>query len=154
MAKYTAGQIATAREHLTFLKPGDLIQTKVLHVTRSGMQREIGVYVARTTDDGQTYVEDLSWVVAVLTGNRVGDRDGVVVGGAGMDMGFHLVYSLSRMLYPEGVHCTGSDGYTPSGKRSARKRCNSNDHFNDRSLPYRQSIIHKDGGYALRQEWL
>lgn len=154
MTKYTADQIAAARERLAFLKPGDVIRTKVLHVSRSGMQREIGVYVARVTDDGQPYIADLSLAVAVLTGNRISNWGGVVVRGAGMNVAFHLVYSLGRAIYPDGVHCTGSDGYTPSGKRSARKRCNSNDHFNDRSLPYRQSIVHKDGGYALRQEWL
>lgn len=101
MTKYTADQIATARDRLAFLQPGDLIQTKGLHVTRSGMQREIGVYVARVTDDGQPYIADLSWPVAVLTGNRISDRDGVIVRGAGMDMGFHLVYRLGRALYPE-----------------------------------------------------
>ena len=153
MTKYTAEQIATARERLTFLKPGDVIQTKVLHVSRSGMQHEIGVYVARVTDDGQPYVDDLSWDVAVLTGQRISDRGGVVVGGAGMDMGFQLVYSLGRALYRDGVPCTGSNGWTKSGRRSKLNACRSNEHVNgDRT--YRKSKTHSDGGYAFRQEWL
>ena len=153
MTKYTADQIALALERLAFLKPGDVIQTKDLHVSRSGMTREIGVYVARVSDDGQPYVDDLSWPVAVLTGNRISDRDGVIVGGAGMDMGFHLVYSLGRALYPKGVPCTGSNGWTKSGRRSKLSACRSNDHFNgDRA--YSKSKTHRDGGYAFRQEWL
>ena len=153
MTKYTAEQIATARERLAFLKPGDVICTKTLHVSRSGMQREIGVYVARVTDDGQPYIADLSWPVAVLTGNRISDRWGVVVGGAGMDMGVHLVYALGRALYPKGVPCTGSSGWTKSGRRSKLNACRSNDHVNgDRA--YSKSKTHSDGGYAFRQEWL
>lgn len=153
MTKYTADQIAAARERLAFLKPGDVIQTKVLHVSRSGMQREIGVYVARVSDDGQPYVKDLSWAVAVLTGNRISLRWGVVVGGAGMDMGFHLVYRLGRALYPDGVPCTGSNGWTKSGRRSKLNACHSNDHVNgDRA--YSKGKTHRDGGYAFRQERL
>lgn len=153
MTKYTADQITAARERLAFLKPGDVIRTKLLNVSRSGMQREIGVYVARVTDDGQPYVADLSWDVAVLTGQRISDRRGVVVGGAGMDMGFHLVYSLGRALYPEGVPCTGSNGWTKNGRRSKLNACRSNDHVNgDRT--YSKSKTHSDGGYAFRQAWL
>ena len=130
MTKYTAEQIARAREHLAFLKPGDVIQTQLLNVSRSGMTREIGVYVARVTDDGQPYIDNLSWYVAVLTGQRLSDRGGVIVGG----MGTHLIYSLGRALYPGGVPCT-------------------NDHINgDRA--YSKSKTHRDGGYAFRQEWL
>lgn len=153
MTKYTADQIATARERLAFLKPGDVIRTKVLHASRSGMQREIGAYVARVTDDGQPYIADLSWAVAVLTGQRISDRGGVIVGGVGMDMGFHLIYSLGRALYRDGVPCTGSNGWTKSGRRSKLNACHSNEHFNgDRA--YNKSKTHRDSGYAFRQEWL
>lgn len=153
MTKYTAEQIATARERLAFLKPGDVIQTKVLHVARSGMTREIGVYVARKAADGQHYVADLSFDVAVLTGLRLSDRRGVVVGGVGMDMGFHLIYSLGRALYPDGVPCTGSNGWTKSGQWSKLNRCQSNDHTNGDRV-YRKGKTHSDSGYAFRQVWL
>lgn len=153
MTKYTAAQIATARERLAFLKPGDVIQTKLLHVSRSGMTREIGAYVARVTDDGQPCIADLSWSVAVLTGQRISDRGGVVVGGAGMDMGFHLIYSLGRALYPEGVPCTGSNGWTKSGRRSKLNACRSNDHVNGDRV-YRKGKTHSDSGYAFQQAWL
>lgn len=154
MTKYTAEQIATAREQLAFLKPGDVIQTQVrLNVSSSGMTREIGAYVARLDDDGRPYIADLSWPVAVLTGQRLSDRGSVVVGGVGMDMGAHLIYSLGRALYPDGVPCTGSNGSTKSGRRSKVNTCQSNDHTNgDRA--YSKSKTHRDSGYAFRQAWL
>lgn len=63
-----------------------------------------------------------------------------------MDMGFNLVYNLSRTLFPDGFICSGES-------------CRSNDHFNDRSKGMRpENFAGKrhtgDGGYALRQEWL
>src|SRR3990167_5500047 len=67
------------------------------------------------------------------------NRWGVRVGGCGMDMGFHLVYNLSRVLFPDGFDCIGKD--FPA-----------NDHSNgDRDY---KPHTHKDGGYALKQRWL
>lgn len=108
------------------LPPGSSVTTQILHVSRSGMSREIAAFIVR---DGQ--VVNISWEVAAITGQRYGDRGGVIVGGAGMDMTFALVYGLSSRLYPDGFKCTGSDGYTPTGKRSKTPRCPSNDHAND-----------------------
>ena len=108
------------------LPPGSSIHTQVLHVTRSGMSREIAAYLH--TPQGIT---SISWAVAAITGQRFGDRGGVIVQGAGMDMTFHLAYSLSRALYPDGHRCTGSDGRTPTGRSSKVPRCPSNDHSND-----------------------
>ena len=40
--------------------------------------------------------------VATIIDYRQNDRKGaLIVGGCGMDMGFHVVYSLARSLYPE-----------------------------------------------------
>jgi hypothetical protein len=82
-----------------------------------------------------------------------------------MDMGFHLVYTLSYALYPQGFGCVG-------------ERCPSNDHSNgDRDYTphgcYDENGAledrepgpgelrdgcrrhwHRDGGYALTQRWL
>lgn len=125
--RFTPAVIADFTEKLrSELPPGSGVYTQVLHVSRSGMQREIAAYIVR---DGQ--IVNISWQVAAITGNRYGDRGGVIVGGAGMDMTFHLVYSLSRRLYPDGHKCTGSQGVTPTGKASKVPRCPSNDHTND-----------------------
>lgn len=58
-------------------------------------------------------------------------------------MGFHLVYNLSRTLYPT-YECIGRD-----------QRCPSNVHVNPGEMrdAYGPGIIHTDG-YALHQRWL
>ena len=114
--------------------PGSLVKTMLRHVSRSGMMRAISVI--------SPDVEDISWQVARAGGWQFNSRHGgVTVNGCGMDMGFHLVYSLSRSLYPNGFECIG-DG------------CPSNDHSNgDRDYTVGH-VVHSDGGYALRNRWI
>ena len=76
---------------------GSVVCTALGHVSRSGMQRQFKVLHGNA--DGT--VEDLSWAVARALGWSLGDR-GVKVNGAGMDMGFHLVYTLAHALYGDG----------------------------------------------------
>lgn len=130
-----------ARETLRrTLKPGATVYTTVKHVSRSGMQREISVHAV---ENGE--IVWLSGLVAKATGNRLGKRDGIVIGGCGMDMGFAIVHELSYALYPEGFGCIGE------GPNHA-DRCPSNDHSNgDRDYTPHQ---HKEGGYALRHRWI
>ena len=99
-----------------------------------------------------------------------------------MDMGFALVYGLSRTLYRDGHKCLGDKGKT---------RCPSNDHSNDygahtrawnddcekndrrrteanaqtydamraefltnaAARDYSRRRVHSDGGYALNHRW-
>lgn len=145
--------IAKLRE---WLKPGDTVYTVLRHVSRSGMQREIAVVVMK---DGQPLHPNYS--VAKALGCRQGKRDGLIIGGCGMDMGFHLVYSLSRTLFPDGfgVPCQ-SDGCTfrPASKEEA---AHCNDGLGDGITPHKflgrngdKSGWDNDGGYALKQSWL
>lgn len=114
------------------LVPGSTVYTKVDHVSRSGMSRVISAYVV---DNGE--IRDISYYVSEVLGwKRDKNHYGVKVGGCGMDMGFHMVYSFSRRLYPNGFHCVGD-------------KCPSNDHFNGED-----NEVHSDGGYALKQRWL
>lgn len=159
-----AEALARLRE---WLKPGDTVWTVLRHVSRSGMQRTIELVIIE--DDGRgngPEPREIGWAVARALGMTFDrDRGGVKVGGTGMDMGFHLVYELSRALWPEGFGCTG-------------KNCRSNDHtngdrdytkhglFNEDSQPenrepYPGEVLdgckghwHRDGGYALRQRWI
>ena len=123
----------SAIAHLrTVLKPGDTVQTVLVHVSRSGMYRHIKVVFDS---------KDISGYVADALEYPWKGNGAVGVGGCGMDMGFHVVYSLSYLLFPKGFTCIGK-----------RKRCPSNDHFNgDRN--YRRHK-HNSGGCALRQQWL
>ena len=114
-------------------KPGERVTTLLRHVSRSGMQRSISVLHGDT---------DVSYLVATALGDRVDKWGGVVVPGCGMDMGFHLVYALSRTIYPV-YDCLGD------------RTCPSNEHVNrgPRREDYSVGNAHSDG-YALGQRWL
>jgi hypothetical protein len=99
---------------LKILKPGDTVYTVLRHVSASGMSRRIDLY---TIKDGR--MQYLSGYAAGLMDRKLSDKPGIVVGGCGMDMGFHLVYCLSYSLFKDSP---------PEG--------------------------HRDGGYALRHEWI
>lgn len=71
----------------------------VVSVNREGTSRAIAVYLP-TDDNGHLGILDASGKVADLLDLRRGHQDrGVRVHGGGMDMGFHLVSSVSRALY-------------------------------------------------------
>lgn len=146
----------TAREELrAIVKPGGTVYCVLRHVSRSGMQRVIDLQVLTLDDSGRPWLRTIGGLAARAMGERYDyQRGGVVVGGCGMDMGFHLVYSLGYVLWPKGYGCVG-------------KRCRSNDHSNgDRDYTPHGATIpwgvktrkaehwHKDGGYALRHEWV
>jgi hypothetical protein len=133
--KHSKQDVTEARERLLeWLKPGDTVHTILRHVSRSGMQRTISLYKLGAD---RPYL--LDWSVAAVLGMTLDQRDGVKVGGCGMDMGFHLVYNLGEHLWPDGFTCSGEG-------------CQSCDHSNgDRNYARHQ---HSDGGYALRHQWL
>ena len=134
--------IARLRE---WIKPGDTVHTILDHVSSSGMSRAIRVVLIKTGDDGQPITLHPNHAVGKALGLRHWTRQGrqqdaLVLGGCGMDMGFHLVYSLASVLFRDSFTCTG-------------KGCPSNDHSNgDRD--YTVGKPHSDGGYALRHRWL
>jgi hypothetical protein len=124
------------------MRPGTTLWTVLRHVSSSGMTRSIDVYTLPGADEKDWW----SYRAAAILGESYDERrEAVKVGGCGMDMGFQLVYSLSRTLYPDGYGCIG-------------KGCPANDHANgDRDYTKhtkRAPHWHRDGGYALRQRWL
>ena len=138
-----------ARGHLrAILKPGDTIYTVLRHVSKSGMSRDIDLYLMSA--DGPLY---LSGYAATALGERRAPDQGIRVGGCGMDMGFHLVYNLSSALYPDGFLCIGKGEGHP-------RLCPSNDHSNDwhdgppEGERYAPTRRHTSGGYALRHRWI
>lgn len=117
-------QIAELRAKL---KPGTTVYTVLRHVSSSGMTRHISVMIM---EDGQP--RQIDWSVSVILRDRLAKREGIIVGGCGMDMGFHLVYSLGRALYPEGFKL-------PEGTRGRNGDTSGHD---------------RDGGYAFNHRWL
>lgn len=94
----------TAREYLAEYdecKAGGTVYTLVTSVARSGMSRRIKVYVMHTDQrTGKAYPANITHLVAAVLGYSRND-DGMLVRGCGMDMGFHVVYSLSRTLHKD-----------------------------------------------------
>ena len=168
----TKAQLAEQTEALEelrkILKPGDTVRTILRHVSSSGMSRSISAVIVNK--DGS--ISQIDWLIQ-RAGIAKFDRnhDGLKMGGAGMDMGFALVYNLSRAMFPNGFKCSGNDG-----SKDRHKRCPSNDHSNYRSWieqgtwnrekgewegqvlnpepNYKKGKQHSDGGYALNQQWL
>lgn len=134
--KYTKQEKETARDRLSFLRPGDIVYTELLSVSRSGMSRSVKPFVIR--DNAPQWI---GGYVSTLLDSSLDRNGGVKMRGCGTDMGFELVYNLSYWLFYDGFPCTGEID------------CPSNDHSNgDRD--YTAGKMHKDGGYALRHRWL
>jgi len=118
------------KEAMEFLKahlhPSDTVYTVLRHVSRSGMMRRISPVIII---NGEPI--DISWYVAKLgLFPRKYPNEALTVEGCGMDMGFYVVYELSRVLFPEGFKV---EGIGRNGDASGWD---------------------KNGGYALRQRWL
>lgn len=62
----------------------------VMHVSNSGMARDIQYLLARIDKDGKPYIHDLTYLLAKVTTWPV-KNEGVRVKGAGMDMAFHTL---------------------------------------------------------------
>ncbi len=77
---------------------GSTAYTTAVHVARSGMSRHIKVFA--TPKKG--VIQNVSGYVADYLDWRYTNKEAVFVSGCGMDMGFHLIYTLSSVLYDDG----------------------------------------------------
>lgn len=110
------------------VRPGKIVYTLVTHVAKSGMSRRMRLFVVRKGE-----VVPITYSVAKAVGftlKRNGDNE-IVVGGCGMDMGFHVVYSLGQVMFPK------------RGKA-----------YRNRNSDVKVGGHEPSGGYLLRQEWL
>ena len=126
MVRYSKEEIEKATQELrAILKPGNKVYTILRHVSKSGMSRSISMFVVKKGER----LDITYWASRVLEDRIDQKNDGIVITGAGMDMGFSLVYSLGWRLFPKGFKA-------PKG------------HWRNEPLKYET-----DGGYALKQEW-
>jgi hypothetical protein len=103
--------VAYAREQLLthYVSEGDTVYTVLRSVSSSGMSRTLSLKVAK---EGKildlTYYAAivLEWPLVEVNGSRA-----LRVGGCGMDMGFHTVYTLSSVLFREDFN-TKDAGYS------------------------------------------
>lgn len=87
------------------------------------MMRYIQLKIVRNGD-----ICDITYHAACVMGDSIDQKNGgIKIGGCGMDMGFHLVYHLGRVLWPNGTP-------EPHGTRNGEPD--------------------SDGGYALKQRWI
>jgi hypothetical protein len=100
LSKAALAEQAEAREKLRVIfasQERPTVHTALRHVSSSGMSRDISLL----TVDGDG-LRNVTYLAAVAMGETPKDRRGqwvIRVGGCGMDMGFHLVSSLSWCLY-------------------------------------------------------
>ena len=113
---------------LKMINPGSTIYCVLRSVSSSGMSRRISLFVAVPPhDDMPASIANIDGMTTTITGRTLSGKGGIVANGCGMDMGFDLVYSLGRALWPNGTP-------EPHGSRNGEPDT--------------------DGGYALKQAWL
>jgi hypothetical protein len=119
-----AKQEQAKQELRKLLKPGQTVYCILNHVSSSGMSRSISLAIGGKKGE----IRKLDYLVATARGEHIDEKHGgLKVSGCGMDMGFHLVYSLGRMLWPNGTRKPHST---------------------------RNGAPDRDGGYALRSTWI
>jgi hypothetical protein len=149
--KYSKEDKERARKLLSDLKPGDTLYTVIRGVAKSGMSREISLY--QIIDNQPCW---LGWAASRLLDLPLTKRDAIRIQGCGMDMGFHLVYSLSYRLFPNGFGIEGElplgRKIRPTSKEMAAKAVSRGAKFYGRNGD--SSGWDNDGGYALNQRWI
>lgn len=130
---------AEREEHCETLRKilphGSTVYTVLRHVSASGMSRRIDLYTPILDHEGKPGLRYLTGYVANACGLRRHKGDAIIVGGCGMDMGYHLVSNLSYALH----------GYDSTGQHA--------DHY--RSTPARQATPEAfHAGYTLVHEWV
>jgi hypothetical protein len=107
------------------LKPGTKVYTITRHVSQSGMTRRISAFAIVKGE-----LVNLDWYIEKIgLFKRHKTEEGLVIGGCGMDMHFHLVYELGSVLYPKGYKIPKGEygrngdtsGYETSGGYALKK---------------------------------
>lgn len=127
------------------VKPGATIYTNVTHVSSSGMSRHIRCYVVtrdtrtervesacfdadgsmrlvgeKTRKRVEHVVHDITGLVATACGFSRARGSGwdIQIGGCGMDMAYHVVHTLGRVMFPKGGKLEKSE---PSRQHQERR---------------------------------
>lgn len=99
MSKLTSEERRSAANALIAqygLTAGKRVYTMVTHRSRSGMSRDVRVFVVNVYDDEARLVE-ITMLVARALGMRESEH-GIRVGGCGFDAGHHVFYYLVHEL--------------------------------------------------------
>lgn len=111
---------------LALIKPKDTVYTVTVQSTGNTSHHKC--LITAISEEGRTYIRDITRDVADLCGHKVSDKTGgIVMGGWGYSRSFQIVYGLGLALWPEGTA-------EPHGVRNGEPDNN--------------------GGYALQQQSL
>jgi hypothetical protein len=97
----TAAQQFATKQLAGMLTKGETLYTINRHVSSSGMTRHISVF--RVDNKGE--IECLDWIIAragIFKRVNRNNMEGLKVTGCGMDMGFHVVYTVSSIVLGDG----------------------------------------------------
>ncbi len=136
------------------LSPGATVYTILRHRAKSGMFRVISLAIISEDHNGKPTIFCIDGRACDVLGYTYNTKhDGIPTGGCGMDMGFHLVYNLSRALFPEGFGEKSEGGIRPRSREHAKQLVKEKKtKFNGRNGD--PSGWDNDGGYALNHRWL
>ena len=98
----TDQELASERLLKDYFNDTRTVYTILRSVSSSGMTRHISLVVAGVNDEGKPDLYDITYLAAQALGDKLQERNGhrtIKVNGCGMDMGFHLVYNLSSVLF-------------------------------------------------------
>lgn len=138
-------QSSKALERLkAWIQPNDMVYTYLKSVSSNGISRQIAIIIP--IKHGEIIAKNISWEVSRALNFKLNKQgNAITIGGAGMDMGYAIVYALSDKLFRDRYLCMGSV-------------CHSNDHTNDNDGSWKRETnigrIHSDAGYALQHSWL
>lgn len=83
----------------TVLDEHETVYCIVRSVSRSGMSRVMDFYVIATDLDGTPWMRYITWLVAQVYGSSAPSfNSGMRVRGTGMDMGWHVIYTVRSAL--------------------------------------------------------
>jgi hypothetical protein len=96
--------LSTQRLLEEYLTDTRTVYTILRSVSASGMTRHISLVVAGLDNTGAPALFDITYHASKVLGDKLNERNGhrtIRVNGCGMDMGFHLVYNLSSVLFAD-----------------------------------------------------
>ena len=99
-----AQEIEDAKQTLKNIgcKDGTTIYTTIRSVAKSGMSRSISCFIVTTEADGGNYIQCVDYFVGIALGLKRHKDGGLIVRGAGMDMGYKIVSDLSSVMLSDG----------------------------------------------------
>ena len=85
-----------------YLKDTKTVYTVLRGASSSGLTQYVSLMVPGLDHEGKPDLYNITWHASNVLGDKLYDKHGhrvIKLQGGGMDLGFHVVYSLSSVLY-------------------------------------------------------